>query len=37
MTELIRVEDLRVVACGERGDVEIVKGVTPWKKVKCWR
>ncbi|MDQ0653550.1 ABC transporter ATP-binding protein [Pseudomonas cedrina] len=28
MTELIRVEDLRVVACGERGDVEIVKGVS---------
>ncbi len=28
MTELIRVEDLRVVACGERGEVEIVKGVS---------
>ncbi|KWU49144.1 ABC transporter ATP-binding protein [Pseudomonas palleroniana] len=28
MTELIRVEDLRVVACGEHGEVEIVKGVS---------
>ncbi|KAE9654936.1 ABC transporter ATP-binding protein [Pseudomonas sp. PB105] len=28
MTELIRVEDLRVVAYGERGEVEIVKGVS---------
>ena len=28
MSELIRVEDLRVVACGERGEVEIVKGVS---------
>lgn len=28
MTELIRVEDLRVVACGARGEVEIVKGVS---------
>lgn len=33
MTELIRVEDLRVVACGEHGEVEIVKGVSfPWKR-----
>ena len=28
MSELIRVEDLRVVACGERGETEIVKGVS---------
>ncbi|NIL19652.1 ABC transporter ATP-binding protein [Pseudomonas sp. AN3A02] len=28
MTQLIRVEDLRVVACGEHGEVEIVKGVS---------
>ncbi|MBD9564292.1 ABC transporter ATP-binding protein [Pseudomonas sp. PDM09] len=28
MSDLIRVEDLRVVACGERGEVEIVKGVS---------
>ena len=28
MSELIRVENLRVVACGERGEVEIVKGVS---------
>ncbi|MGI4839833.1 MAG: ABC transporter ATP-binding protein [Janthinobacterium lividum] len=28
MTELIRVQDLRVVASGERGEVEIVKGVS---------
>ncbi|TFF13142.1 ABC transporter ATP-binding protein [Pseudomonas sp. BCA14] len=28
MSELIRVEDLRVVASGERGEVEIVKGVS---------
>ena len=28
MSELIRVEDLRVVACGDRGEVEIVKGVS---------
>lgn len=28
MSELIRVKDLRVVACGERGEVEIVKGVS---------
>ena len=28
MSELIRVEKLRVVACGERGEVEIVKGVS---------
>ena len=38
MTQLIRVEDLRVVAGDERGEVEIVKGVAfPLKKVKCWR
>jgi peptide/nickel transport system ATP-binding protein len=28
MSELIRVQDLRVVACGERGEVDIVKGVS---------
>lgn len=28
MSELIRVQDLRVVAVGERGEVEIVKGVS---------
>jgi peptide/nickel transport system ATP-binding protein len=28
MSQLIRVEDLRVVACGERGESEIVKGVS---------
>jgi peptide/nickel transport system ATP-binding protein len=28
MSELIRVKDLRVVACGERGETEIVKGVS---------
>lgn len=28
MTELIRVQDLRVVATGDRGEVEIVKGVS---------
>ena len=28
MSELIRVQDLRVVACGERGETEIVKGVS---------
>lgn len=28
MSELIRVENLRVVACGERSEVEIVKGVS---------
>ena len=28
MTELIRVQDLRVTACGERGETEIVKGVS---------
>ena len=28
MSELIRVADLRVVACGERGETEIVKGVS---------
>lgn len=28
MSELIRVQDLRVVACGELGEVEIVKGVS---------
>ncbi len=28
MTQLIRVEDLRVVACGEHGETEIVKGVS---------
>jgi peptide/nickel transport system ATP-binding protein len=28
MSELIRVEGLRVVACGERGEVDIVKGVS---------
>ncbi len=39
MSELIRVQDLRVVACGELGEVEIVKGVSfsLEKKVKCWR
>ncbi|SFN87191.1 peptide/nickel transport system ATP-binding protein [Pseudomonas sp. NFACC24-1] len=28
MSELIRVQDLRVVACGEQGEVDIVKGVS---------
>ncbi|WP_431481027.1 ABC transporter ATP-binding protein [Pseudomonas thivervalensis] len=28
MSELIRVQDLRVVACGERDEVDIVKGVS---------
>ena len=28
MSELIRVQDLRVVACGEHGEVDIVKGVS---------
>ncbi|MGP6424098.1 ABC transporter ATP-binding protein [Pseudomonas pharyngis] len=28
MSQLIRVEDLRVVACGEHGETEIVKGVS---------
>lgn len=28
MSELIRVQDLRVVACGERSEVDIVKGVS---------
>jgi len=28
MSELIRVQDLRVVACGEHGETEIVKGVS---------
>jgi peptide/nickel transport system ATP-binding protein len=28
MSELIKVQDLRVVASGERGDIEIVKGVS---------
>lgn len=28
MSQLIRVENLRVVACGERSEVEIVKGVS---------
>lgn len=38
MTQLIRVEDLRVVAGDEGSEVEIVKGVSfSWKKVKCWR
>ena len=28
MSELVRVQDLRVVACGELGEVDIVKGVS---------